>query len=110
MLELYQVAQEPKYYSDNFRDLRSITSTTLQNIALYGSNFPKVKTKVKKWIKSKRVKKMAKNNTLPPNLITDLHFYLESFGRQFYNRVEMLKLTDAISLYSEIHKKKARNK
>ena len=104
VLELYQLAQDKKFYSDNFKDLRSITSNALQNIAKFGNNFPLVKPKIEAWIKKKkRIAKSQKEN-LPPNLINDLFFYLESFEMEYYNRVEMLSLEQAIALYKSIHR------
>lgn len=104
IINLYETAQQPQFHSDSFCDLRNITATTLQNIALYNGNFPNVKRRIKLWMVARQLVK--KIRPMPINLIKDIEFFLENFAKQFYvTRVVMLSQQEAIMLYRKIIKK-----
>jgi hypothetical protein len=103
VLGLYELSQDKKYYRDSFKDLRSISANAIRNIALEGYNFPKVRKRIKSWIDKRKRNERSGETKLPGNLISDLYFYLESYDKEFYNRVQMLNLKKAISLYRSIY-------
>ncbi len=101
-LELYELAQQPSFYADTFCDLRSISGTILQHIALYRDNFPKVRKKVEKWLK-KRQEMAKKGQPIPENFIQGLTYLMENNAKQFEaNSVKMASQESAIRLYDKI--------
>jgi hypothetical protein len=104
-LDLFELAQQPSFYADTFTDLRSISATMLQHIALYNGNFPKVQKKVGKWI-SKRQKAAKKGESLPDNLIQGISYLMENNAKQYEaNSVKMASQEAAIALYEKISRR-----
>lgn len=106
IIDLYELAQAPGYYADNFSDLRSIASATLQNIALFPGNFEKFTKLVNEWIKERNRAAKALRQHAPEQVFGDLHFFLETFGKQHETSgVVMPTLDQSLKIYSKVMRK-----
>ena len=100
MLDLYKLAQDSAYTRDGFKDLRSISITAFQNIALFKKNFLVVKRKLRWWLLKQKAISLLKREIHLPNYIHDIEFYWEGVEQQYYvNRIVPVSLPEAIRLY-----------